>query len=247
MAKTYCMDCGTIFEYESIMFGETDLGLTLAKYCDGCQAKREAADIERKREEQREANRQTVLRTLPPELLPVWLDPLGTDPNHKKFNRAKWETVSKWRPGPHGNWLGLIGGAGLCKTRCLALMAEKILMQGHRLLWTSAMRLFSEATYNRTSRDAPVRVAAREHLADCLTASFLVIDDLGNNEWSPAFESQLFTILDHRKNFRLPILYSSNVHPTAFHTSITSVNSAALIGRLIDRTNILDFSDKQLL
>ena len=197
-----------------------------------------AADRERARAEWR----QTVLRTLPPELLPVYLDPLGTDVNDPSFNFAKWEKVRRWRPSAHGSWCALIGPAGQCKTRCLALLAEMILMQGHRLVWTSAMRLHTEATMNLRSRDRLASAVAREHLEECRTTPWLVIDDLGNNEWSPAFESQLFTILDFRKNHRLPIAYSSNAHPEEFAQCITSVNPAALIGRLLDRTTVFDFS-----
>lgn len=246
LATTDCKGCGKTFEYEPIRFGAIDLGLSLAPYCEDCQRARAAARAEAERQERMAARRLAVIGLLPPELLPVWLDPLGTDLEHPKFNRTKWAVVQKWRPGPHGNFLGLIGGAGTCKTRCLALMAEKIIMQGHRLVWTSAMRLFLEATVNLRSRDKALTTSAREHLADCMAAAFLVIDDLGNNEWSPAFESQLFTILDHRKNYRLPILFSSNAHPSAFHACITSVNPAALIGRLVDRSNLLDFEPELL-
>ena len=244
---TCCRDCAVEFEYEKIQFGAVDLGLQLASYCESCASRREVATLEDERAKRRAENRMRVLETLEPELLPVWVDPLGTDPDHPDFNRAKWEVVKKWRPGPHGNGLGLIGGAGTCKTRILALLAEKILMQGLRLMWTSAMRLHTEASINLRSRDKNLMIVAREHFQGCMSAPYLVIDDLGNNEWCAAFESQLFTILDHRKNRRLPVLWSSNAHPQAFHTCITSVNSAALIGRLLDGTGTLDFSDRELL
>lgn len=239
--------CGAEYEYDSIPFGSGDLGLSLAPRCGRCQAAFEADERQAAKAREREANRARVMEILPPELLPVWLDPLGTDPDHSDFNRAKWEVVRKWRPGPHGNGLGLIGSAGSCKTRILALLAEKIVMQGVRVFWTSAMRLHTEAAVNRRSRERRQSIGAIEHFQDCMSAPYLVIDDLGNNEWCPAFESQLFTILDHRKNHRLPVLWSSNAHPEKFHLSITSVNPAALIGRLLDRTNTVDFDESSLL
>jgi DNA replication protein DnaC len=247
MGKTNCKDCGAEFAFESIPFGKEDLGLALAKYCDGCEAAREAQQQRLERERQKEVYRSRVVAMLPPELLPVWLDPLGTDPEAVEFNRQKWEIVQRWRPGKHGNGLGLIGPAGTCKTRILALLAEKILMQGIRLKWTSAMRLHTEAAMNLRSRDRALTTTAREYFSECLSAAYLVIDDLGNNEWCPAFESQLFTILDHRKNYRLPVLWSANQDPEQFHLCITSVNPAALIGRLLDGTNTLDFTDHSLL
>lgn len=223
------------------------MGLWLATHCPACSAANEAKARIIKDDVTREECRAKVRAVLPPELQPVWLDPLGTDPDSPAFNAGAWRKVEKWRPGMHGNWLALIGGAGMCKTRCLALMAEKIIMQGHRLVWTSAMRLHMEATINLRSRERTLMANAREHLAECMTTAYLVLDDLGNNEWSPAFESQLFSILDHRKNHRLPILYSSNVHPEQFSQCISSVNPAALIGRLLDRTNVLDFDQEACL
>lgn len=247
MAKTTCRDCGQEFYYETIPFGNVDLGLQLAQFCDLCAARLEQVRIEEERAKRAAVNRARVLETLEPELLPVWLDPLGTDPDDPRFNRDKWEVVKRWRPGAHGNGLGLIGGAGTCKTRILALLAEKILMQGLRLVWTSAMRLHTEAAINLRSRDRALMQVAREHFQDCMSAPYLVIDDLGNNEWCAAFESQLFTVLDYRKNRRLPVLWSANAHPEEFHLRITSVNPAALIGRLLDGTNTLDFTEKTLL
>lgn len=246
LAKAVC-GCGKEYEYESIPFGNSDLGLTLAPQCPACTADIATASLREKKEREREINRGRVLEMIPPELLPVWLDPLGTDPDHPDFNRAKWEEVRKWRPGPHGNGLGLIGGAGRCKTRILALLAEKILMQGVRLFWTSAMKLHMHAAFNRRSRDRKLIQAAIDHFEDCMTASYLVLDDIGNNEWCPAFESELFTILDHRMNHRLPTLWSSNRNPEEFHLLITSVNPAALIGRMIHRTAMLDFDETNLL
>lgn len=245
--KTTCIACGVLFDYEPIWIGSYDLGKSLATHCEDCHRELERKARETAKAAEVAGNVARIIEIIPPQLLPEWLDPQGTDLKHPDFNRRKWAEVNRWRPGPQGGWLGLIGGAGMCKTRCLALMAEKIMMQGHRLHWTSAMRLFLEATVNLRSRDRVLMTTAREHLSKCMSAAFLVIDDLGNNEWSPAFESQLFTILDHRKNYRLPILYSSNVHPSQFSQVITSVNPAALIGRLTDRVTLCDFTHEDTL
>lgn len=239
---TQCQGCGVIFRYEPIRIFGRDLAAPLHTHCETCQQTVAAAILAAEMEQAAGDRRETVRRTLPPELLPQHLDALGTDVTRSDFNAAMWGLVKKWRPGPHGNWIALIGPAGECKTRCLALLADKIIMQGNRLVWTSAMRLHTEATINLRSRERQIQQTARDHLAECQSSPWLVIDDLGNNEWSPAFESQLFTILDYRKNHRLPIAYSSNAHPAEFHGSISSVNPAALIGRLLDRTSIFDFS-----
>jgi DNA replication protein DnaC len=243
---TTCAECRGKFEYERIVFGHLDLGLSLATHCPECTIELERRRWRVKAEQERAERADLVRAVIPPDLLPVALDPLGTDTGHPDFPLRQWVLVAKWRPGPHGNWLGLIGPAAKGKTRCAALLAEKILMSGHRVLWTSAMRLYTEATLNLRSRDKAATQVAREYLAECQNTPFLFLDDLGNNEWSPSFESQLFTILDHRKNFRLPIIYTANVHPEGLHSCITSVNPAALIGRLLDRTALLEFAPDEL-
>jgi DNA replication protein DnaC len=95
---------------------------------------------------------------------------------------------------------------------------------------------------DRHNRNLSISTIARAHLAACLTTPWLFLDDFGKNEWSPAFESQLFQILDHRKNHRLPLVYSSNAHPSDFSLTISSLNAAPIIGRLLDRTTILELA-----
>lgn len=247
MAETECEGCGQKVFYEPIFIGKIDFARQLHRQCEQCSEL--AAEEDRKRaQDARQAElREIVRRTIPPELLPKELDPLGTDIEHPKFQAAMWKIVRKWRPGPHGNWIGLIGPAGECKTRCLGLLAANMIMAGNRVVWTSAMRLHADATVGLRSRDRNVQRLAEEHLGECMTSGWLILDDLGNNEWSPAFESRLFMILDYRKNNRLPLAYSSNTHPTGFHACITSVNAAALIGRLTDRTDLFDFTREDVL
>ncbi len=243
VATATCQACGGTFIYEPIVFGNVDMARALATHCPACEEEEAAAETKAARERTEAERRETVRHTLPPALLPKHLNPVaGTDLEHPDFNLKMWKLVRQWRPGKQGHWIALIGPAGKCKTRCLALLSEKIIMQGNRVVWTSAMRLHTEATINLRSRERNIQTTAREHLTECLSTPWLIIDDLGNNEWSPAFESQLFTILDHRKNHCLPVAYSSNAAPEQFHHLITSVNPAALIGRLIDGTTFFDFT-----
>lgn len=228
---TPCGSCGRPIPYEPMICARIDFGKLLFQRCDDCQdaLDRKTAEDERQRlQAEREA---AVLSLLPPDLL-------DTKESHPDFNRALWRAVSRWRPTEEAFWLGIVGRAGRCKTRCLALASKASILRGHRLAWTTANRLF-EASHDRTSKDRTVAALAREHLAECLHAPVLVIDDLGKNEWSNPFESQLFQILDHRKNHRLPLLYSSNAHPTEFSQLISAHNAEPIIGRLVDRTNII--------
>jgi DNA replication protein DnaC len=247
MAETNCQTCGERVLYEPIMVGSVDLGRQLYRHCERCLDAATEAEVVRKRAERHAELKDMVRRTIPPELLPKELDPLGTDTEHPEFYGEMWKVLRKWRPGPHGNWIGLIGPSGQCKTRCLGLLAANLIMTGNRVTWTSAMRLHADTAVGLRSRDRNVQRLAEEHLGECMTSGWLILDDLGNNEWCPAFESRLFMILDYRKNNRLPMAYSSNIHPTGLHACITSVNSAALIGRLIDRADLFDFTRQEVL
>lgn len=247
MAETVCETCGQKVFYEPIFVGRADLARQLYRHCQTCSERLAADEWVRAHEARQAELRGVVMRTIPPELLPKEIDPLGTDTDHPEFHAEMWKIVRKWKPGPHGNWIGIIGPAGVCKTRCLGLLAANMIMVGHRVVWTSAMRLHADASVGLRSRDRNVQRLAEEHLGECMTCGWLMLDDLGNNEWSPAFESRLFMILDYRKNNRLPIAYSSNTHPTGFHSAITSVNAAALIGRLIDRADLFDFNREDTL
>lgn len=231
MATTQCRDCGTSMIYETIpLFGQ-DLALMLNLRCDDCAKAMEekaAAEAAAKLMFERQ---EMIDRVVPPDLR-------ETDEDHADFNRALWEAVKRWRPSRDEFWLGLIGPAGICKTRCMALLAMKAMRAGVRATWTTANRLL-DASQERKSGDRQLATLAREHLADCLHAPWLFIDDLGKNEWPPAFESQFFQILDHRKNHRLPIVYSSNAHPDHFSLVLSDLNREPIIGRLKDRCTLI--------
>lgn len=231
LATTLCRDCGTSMIYETIPLFGKDLALSLNLRCEDC-AKRldEQAEAEAARKAALERE-ELIERHVPPDLR-------ETDERHPDFNRALWEAVKRWRPGKDEFWLGLIGPAGICKTRCMALLAMKAMRAGVRATWTTANRLL-DASGERKSGDRQLAALAREHLSDCLHAPWLFIDDLGKNEWPAAFESQFFQILDHRKNHRLPIVYSSNAHPDQFSLVLSDLNREPIIGRLKDRTTLI--------
>lgn len=232
LATTACTGCGQSVFYEPILLFGHDLARSLHLHCDDCQKR---LDEERERDERERLRLERmalVSALLPPDLL-------ATDTAHPHFNAALWQVVGHWRPTMDEFWLGIVGPAGRCKTRCLAMRARRAIMGGIRVVWTTANRLL-EAAHDRNNRDNVVAKNAREHLADCLHAGWLVIDDLGKNEWTSAFESQFFQILDHRKNHRLPILFSSNAHPEAFALVISDLNREPIIGRLCERVTLLE-------
>lgn len=246
-AETTCLRCGQPYPYTPILVGGRDLALSVERHCPNCAAELEHEADEHARVRVLNERAEIFKRTVPPALWPKPLDSDGTDIKSPEFNQPLWEAVSRWRQGKKGDRIALIGPAGQCKTRCLALLAENLIMRGNRLMWTSAMRMHDEATYHLRSRDREIQAKALAYLNDCRTVPWLVLDDVGNNEWSPAFESQLFTILDFRMTNFLPMAFSSNKHPAELQKLITKVDPAAFIGRLIYRASIFDCTpDSQL-
>lgn len=239
-AETTCLRCAQSYPYTPILVSGRDLALTVERHCPAC-----AAELEHEAEEETRAMMtaeriELFKRTVPPSLWPKHLDPDGTDTESPDFNGPLWNAASRWRPRKKGDRIALIGPAGQCKTRCLALLAESLILRGNHLMWTSAMRLHDEATFHLRSRDRGIQAKALSYLNECRTAPWLFLDDIGNNEWSPAFESQLFTILDYRMTNFLPMAFSSNKHPDALRPLITKVDPTAFIGRLINRASIFD-------
>ena len=232
-AQAVCKTCGQAFYYEPIWIGNCDYGKFVNTQCDLCAAAAEAREEARRKAERQAVIEGQIRAQIPPDLI-------DTDPAHPEFNRELWAGVRGWRPGENF-WLGIIGDSGLCKTRCMALLAAKAMRAGVRVTWSTANRL-KDAASDRTHRELSVSMLARQHLQDCLHSGWLFLDDLGKNEWSPAFESQFFNILDHRKNHRLPLVFSSNCHPEGFSQLISPFNRAPIIGRLLDRTVLIDLT-----
>ena len=234
-ATTTCTQCGQMFRYEPIIsYGGFDLGLAVNQICFDCETRAaqaaEAAAIETRRAE-------TLARIAA--IIPE--DIRETDTTHPEFNARLWQAVRAWRPSAASFWLGIIGHAGKCKTRCMALLAIRAMHAGVSVTWTTAHRLKDSAD-DRKSWDRQAATVAREHLEACRRAPWLFIDDLGKTEWNSAFEAELFKLLDYRKTHRLATVFSSNAHPDEFSQLITPMNAGPLIGRLLDRTAILRVS-----
>ena len=240
-AETTCQICGKRFPYQPIIFDGKDLALSVELHCPECTAEMEHAAEEQARTQAMAERLELFRRTVPPALWPKSLDPDGTDIDLPDFNLPLWKIVRRWRPVKKGDRIAVVGPAGQCKTRCLALLAHSLIIRGNRVMWTSGMRLHDEATFHMRSRDRATQARALAYLDECKTAPWWIIDELGaNNLWSADFESQLFGILDYRMTNFLPMAFSSNRQPDEFRKLLTKVDPAAFIGRLINRATIFD-------
>lgn len=226
-----CARCGTPTPYEPIHIGGRDFGRLIGRFCESCEDIQKRQEAEEAAERREEEFLSAIRAIIPPDLR-------QTSIHHPEFNTNLWAAVSGWSV-TQNQWLGLIGPSGRCKTRVLALKANKLIRQGFRVFWTDAVR-FQTYAEDRSARDSIRATLAAEHLAACRHSSVLIIDDIGKNTWGPSMERHFFSLLDHRKNHQLPILWSANCHPEEMAVSLSKHNAAPIIGRLIDRTEIID-------
>lgn len=205
-----------------------------ANQCDAC-AELEAQDEKRRKEildRQREQSaREARLAIIPPEMA-------RTRINHPEFNAGLWLRVEGWQPSDL-KWLGILGGAGESKTRCLALLAKRLILAGIHLTWTTAVEFQdrAEAT-NRGDKDEAR--GALSYISHCKHCAVLVLDDLDKNTWNPTVERHMFAVLDHRKTHDLPVLWSANTSPLEMLASgqLSKDRGAPLIGRLLEASRI---------
>jgi DNA replication protein DnaC len=137
-------------------------------------------------------------------------------------------------------WLGIIGGPGTSKTRCLSLLCRNLINQGHRPTWITACDIQHLLAITRHGTEPEKRDASRR-LRHLRTTPILFLDDLGKNTWSPTYEATLFDIVDHRKTNYLPLNWSANTHPHQILASgeLTTERGGPLMSRLPEASQII--------
>ena len=200
--------------------------------CSACYevAERESAAralLEKERSELRDRQAR-LAAVVPPEMLETRTD-------HAAFNAALWERVREWRPAC-GRWLLITGLPGRCKTRVVALLARRmILEEGVRVVWTSAIEL-QGAVEDMRSQNYGIVDAARASLREWKHAAVLVLDDLGKNTWTPSLEARLFELIDFRKTRLLPTIVTANTPlPELLRTKqVGTERGGPIIGRILE-------------
>lgn len=208
--------------------------LIRAEQCDDCAALAAAGERRRKEalEAQREqSERESRLDIIPPEML-------RTRINHPQFNAGLWVQIENWQPSDL-KWLGIVGGAGECKTRCMALLAKRLILAGHRLTWTTAVE-FQDRVDDTLRGDRSESKEANRYFSRCKSTGILVFDDFGKNTWNPTLERHLFGVIDHRKTHDLSVLWTANTSLLEILATagLSKDRGAPLIGRILEASTI---------
>jgi DNA replication protein DnaC len=121
---------------------------------------------------------------------------------------------------PHG-WLILFGGYGSGKTHLAAAIANEVLRHSNALnvLFTVVPDLLDHlrSTFGPTSE-----VAYDERFEQVRGAGVLILDDLGTENATPWAREKLFQIFNHRYNYKLPTVITSNREPKDIEPRIFS-------------------------
>ena len=226
--------CGGVISEDNLALARMFPRIIRTAQCDAC-SEREAAEERSQREaidHQREMiARESRLDVIPPEMLRSRI-------NHPTFNAGLWTRIEGWQPSSL-KWLGIVGGAGECKTRCMALLARRLILTGHRLMWTTAVE-FQERVEETLGGSHGDKQAARSYLNRCKNTAILVLDDFGKNTWNATVEKSFFSVIDYRKTHDLPVLWTANSSPLEILATggLSRDRGAPLIGRLLEASTI---------
>jgi DNA replication protein DnaC len=166
--------------------------------------------------------------------VPKVIDPeiLDTRLNHPGFNPPLHIAVQGWTP-ESGRWLVIHGDPATCKTRCVALLARRLILQGHLVRWCRATD-FQTTCEELWIKDPSIQRAAYQRLRDWASAGILVIDDLGKNTWSALLEAKLFDLIDTRQAKRRPTIVTANTRLEDLVPELSAERGGPLIGRILE-------------
>jgi len=220
-----CNDCGAAVPYEPIMYGDVDMGVLFPHVCDTCASARHRQAEKNEREARIARAQATLAAVVPPRLR-------ETSVNHPDFNAEAWATIGQLDVHDPRN-IVLIGPAGLCKSRMLALLCKRAALRGMSVGWVTAhdFALLADRYKNFKTRED-----AHEQIAKLRYCERLVFDDLGKEDWSNKIEETFFHVIDFRHSHLKPTWFSCNTHPQhmLMEGKLSRDRGAAIIGRILE-------------
>jgi len=199
MQKQKLCLCGAIITYEANIFNGQEIFEPLQ--CDDCtdriNAEYQSAEQKRKYDEH----------------IAKWeaiCPPLYRDTDTKRLIPALRILAEGWYSGQDGKGLGLAGNTGIAKTRTAFLILKRFHFSGQRVAAMSAIK-FSKLCADQFADDYRIKNDAREKLAALLTASLILIDDVGKEKMTERVTTEMFNLVEERTaNFR-PIIWTTNL------------------------------------
>ncbi|MEY2487388.1 MAG: IstB-like binding protein [Verrucomicrobiota bacterium] len=187
-------------------------------------------------------------------------------PNPRAFDevqgwfKREWDTtnyIGAGERGPGDRGIIAVGATGKAKTRALA----HFLLTGftkywsasddHSCLFLPATQLKRDATIaaGRPGVEKSARKEAEELVESARTCDVLLLDDLSQPKFTPAYAEYLYEIIEHRTSHRLLILVSLQLGRDEFLEKVSDRNphllttAEAIFRRLTDYCDVIDFDD----
>lgn len=221
--KLICTECSTEFERE---VPENYERFPTFKICNECVQKRSAkirADDERKKDAELKARWFTFCP-------PVFHD---TDINRLPFPKISQKAVA-WECGSRG--VILYGKTRSGKTRTAWLMVRKQFKAGHQVCVMDSMSGFEYAGVFTDGGQA-----AMEWVKERANCPLLFLDDVFKVKLTESFEAAMFAIIDHRFNYKLPIIVTLNDTGATLSARMSGDRGDAFIARLKEMCDTIHF------
>jgi hypothetical protein len=225
--QTACVICGETFTAEAIIFPGDGKSLkdalSHATVCDECatvEAMAKPGPINPTQEDRRRK---------------MWVGMTGI--RYADFSiselpaiiRPYAERVLAWTVQPKG--VGLLGPSRSGKSPLMYALGQKLFLAGHDVMPTSGIEFQRkyQRSFDRGESDDWTR-----YLKDCEKCAVLLIDDADKLNLTPGVEAEYYGMLEHRRNWQLPVLCTLNMSGDELKASGRSDRSAAIVERLRD-------------
>jgi hypothetical protein len=143
--------------------------------------------------------------------------------------RPHAEKVLAWTVQPKG--IGLLGPSRSGKSPLMYALGQNLFVAGHDVMPTSGIEF--QRKYQR-SFDKGETPAWTAYLKDCETCAVLLIDDADKLNLTAGVEAEYYGMLEHRRNWQLPVLCTLNMSGEELKASGRSDRAAAIVERLRD-------------